>query len=176
MSGVVALTAGSIGDRGGRCIRGDLDINSWLSIWSGVTGADGVVGAVGSGLIASAGVGAAGSRMPIASVANLMSIASLKVPTCDASGVVQHHQCRVYLTMVPIHTLARLIATAGGSLEARLVWFGARRFETLVSAIEASTWLNLAASTLIIVASYVLCSGGCSNVASGFVLPLCLTS
>lgn len=54
----------------------------------------------------------------------------------------------------PIHKLALLKATVGGSLEARSVWFGARRFETLVSAIEASTWLNLAASTLIIVASY----------------------
>src|SRR4028118_2233159 len=117
---------------------------------------------------------------------------------------------------MPIRKLARLKAIVGGSLGAHLVWFGARRFETLVSAIEASTWLNLVASTLIIVASYalcrggwghgaqrfgtlvsaieastwlnlvastliivasyVLCSGGCSYVASGFVLPLCLTS
>src|SRR4028118_324846 len=77
---------------------------------------------------------------------------------------------------MPIRKLARLKAIVGGSLGAHLVWFGARRFETLVSAIEALTWLNLVASTLIIVASYVLCSGGCSYVASGFVLPLCLTS
>ena len=78
-----ALTAGSIGPS-----AAGVSVVTWTSIAgsvSGVTDADGVVGAVGSGSIASAGVGAAGSRMPIASVANLMSIASLKVPTCDAS-------------------------------------------------------------------------------------------
>lgn len=65
MSGGVALAAGSIGNHGGRCIRGDLDINSWQAYLARSV-LPGAVGAVGSGSIGCVGAVSAGDKMPIA--------------------------------------------------------------------------------------------------------------
>jgi len=84
MSGGVALAVGSIGSSVTVASVTSAS-TSIVGSTSGAVGADGAVGAVGSGSIGSVGVVSAGDKMPIASVANLMSIASKKVPTCDAS-------------------------------------------------------------------------------------------
>ena len=70
MSGVVALTAGSIGSSVTVASVTSAS-TSIVGSTSGAVGADsGAVGAVGSGLTGSAGVGVADSRKAIASVPN----------------------------------------------------------------------------------------------------------
>ena len=95
MSGGVALAGGSIGSSAvGVSVVASTSITGLVS---GATGADGAVGAVGAGSIAEAGVVVAGSRMPIASVANLTTSASKECIDLRRIDVVQHHQRRVNL-------------------------------------------------------------------------------
>jgi hypothetical protein len=96
MSGGVALAASSIGSSVTGVSVAVVASTSIAGSTSGAAGS-GAVGAVGSGSIASAGVVVAGSRMPIASVANLTTSASKECIDLRRIDVVQHHQRRVNL-------------------------------------------------------------------------------